>query len=82
MRATCEIPGNFLAEGRITVLVAISTYNPLQVHAREDDAVAFQVVDRSDGTGVRGEYRSDWPGVVRPMLDWYVEHQGGEVSRT
>jgi lipopolysaccharide transport system ATP-binding protein len=76
--ATCWIPGNFLAEGRITVLAAVSTYNPTIVHAMEHDAVSFQVVDRSEGDGVRGEYVNDWPGVVRPMLDWAIGTQSDD----
>ncbi|MFA5786442.1 MAG: ABC transporter ATP-binding protein [Actinomycetota bacterium] len=72
VRATCRIPGNFLAEGRVLAMAAISTYNPTHVHALERDAVAFQVVDRSEGDGVRGVYAGDWPGVIRPMLDWDV----------
>lgn len=73
VRATCRIPGNFLAEGRVTVTVAVSTYNPTRAHAQEDDAIAFQVVDRTAGEGARGVYAIDWPGVVRPMLEWHVE---------
>jgi len=72
-RSTCRIPGNFLAEGRVVVTVAVSTYHPIVVHALERDAVAFQIVDRSQGDGVRGLYANEWPGVVRPMLDWQVE---------
>ncbi|MHB8185465.1 MAG: ABC transporter ATP-binding protein [Dermatophilaceae bacterium] len=74
VRAVCRIPGNFLAEGRHLVLVAITTLNPHQVHALEADAVSFQVVDRSTGDGVRGEYANEWPGVVRPMLDWEISN--------
>jgi lipopolysaccharide transport system ATP-binding protein len=73
VRATCHIPGNFLAEGGVFVTVAVSTYEPTIVHAVERDAVAFQVVDRSQGDGVRGPYSNEWPGVVRPMLAWHVE---------
>jgi lipopolysaccharide transport system ATP-binding protein len=73
VRATCRIPGNFLAEGRVTVMAGVSTYNPTVTHARERDAIAFQVVDRTEGDGVRGVYANEWPGVVRPMLDWRVE---------
>ena len=73
VRAICRIPGNFFAEGRVLVTVAVSTYSPVVVHALEMDAIAFQVVDRSDGDGVRGPFRNEWPGVVRPMLDWHVE---------
>jgi len=71
--ARCKIPGNFLAEGTISVLVAIGTYNPNVIHALERDVVSFQVVDRSEGDAVRGEYAgAHWPGVVRPMLGWDV----------
>jgi hypothetical protein len=31
------------------------------------------VVDRSDGDGVRGSFTNEFPGVVRPMLEWSVE---------
>ncbi|HSW42535.1 MAG TPA: ABC transporter ATP-binding protein [Patescibacteria group bacterium] len=72
-RATCRIPGNFLAEGRIAIMVAVSTYDPTYVHAIERDAVAVQIVDRTSGDGVRGIYPNDWPGVVRPMLEWRVQ---------
>jgi lipopolysaccharide transport system ATP-binding protein len=72
VRAVCHLPGNFLAEGRIIVTVAVSSFNPLIAHAVERDAVAFQVVDRSDGDGVRGVFTNEWPGVVRPMLPWDV----------
>lgn len=68
--ALCTIPGNFLAEGRLFVRLGISTYNPTSVHVAVDDAVSFQVVDRSVGFGARGPFVGDWPGVVRPKLDW------------
>jgi lipopolysaccharide transport system ATP-binding protein len=73
VRAVCHIPGNFLAEGRVVVTAVVSTYNPTIVHAAEREAVAFLVVDRSEGDGVRGVYANEFPGVVRPMLDWHVE---------
>jgi len=73
VRAVCHIPGNFLAEGRVVVTAVVSTYNPTIVHATEPEAVAFVVVDRSEGDGVRGVYANEFPGVVRPMLEWRVE---------
>jgi lipopolysaccharide transport system ATP-binding protein len=74
VKVTCEIPGNFLAEGNFFVLAAIGSYNPNVVHALEQNVISFQVVDHSCGDGVRGEFAgSDWPGVIRPMLDWRVE---------
>jgi lipopolysaccharide transport system ATP-binding protein len=76
VRSVCRIPGNFLAEGLITINVAVATYNPDRIHAVEHDAVAFAVVDRSGG-GVRGEFAGDWPGVVRPKFEWKVELRSG-----
>lgn len=78
VRATCWIPGNFLAEGRVFVTAAVSSYNPTVIHALQEEAVAFQVVDRSTGDGVRGTYVGDWPGVVRPMLRWSIETEVDE----
>jgi lipopolysaccharide transport system ATP-binding protein len=72
VRSSCRVPGNFLAEGRVFILVALCSYNPDVVHAIERDAVSFQVIDQSEGDGVRGEFSTRWPGVVRPMLDWRV----------
>jgi lipopolysaccharide transport system ATP-binding protein len=72
VRATCTIPGNLLAEGRLFVMAAVSSFNPTVVHASERDIVSFQVIDRSEGDGVRGHYAAEWPGIVRPMLDWEV----------
>jgi lipopolysaccharide transport system ATP-binding protein len=77
VRATCRIPGNFLAEGRFFVLAAVSTFTPVRIHAMEADAVSFHVVDRSTGDGVRGEFANEWPGVVRPMLEWAIEGPTG-----
>jgi lipopolysaccharide transport system ATP-binding protein len=73
VRAICDVPGNFLAEGQVFIVVAVCSYNPDIVHLLERDVVSFQIVDRSEGDGVRGDYGGVWPGVVRPMLDWRIE---------
>jgi len=73
IRALCRIPPNLLAEGQIFLTAAVSSYEPPEIHAYEADVVAFQAVDRSTGEGVRGKFANDWPGVVRPMLQWDVE---------
>jgi lipopolysaccharide transport system ATP-binding protein len=72
VRATCRIPGNFLAEGLVTVTAIVGTYTPPTTHAIQHDAVGFLVVDRTKGEGVRGIFPDEWPGVVRPMLEWRV----------
>ena len=81
--SVCKIPANYLAEGRFFVLAALASYNPDVLHCIERDAISFQVIDRSTGEGARGYYgRSDWPGVVRPLLEWsvrYVPHKLADV---
>lgn len=72
-RSTCTIPGNYLAEGIFNLWVAVTSHDPVVVHAKEFDAVAFQVIDRSEGDGVRGTWANEYPGVVRPMLPWLTE---------
>jgi hypothetical protein len=39
------------------------------------DAVAFQVMDASEEDGVRGQWVGDFPGVVRPMLEWQATQE-------
>jgi lipopolysaccharide transport system ATP-binding protein len=68
--STCWIPANFLAEGNVSVKVAVSTYLPLEVHFVESDAVSFTVIDSFEGDAARGDYGGPMPGVVRPILDW------------
>lgn len=80
VRSTVRIPGNFLAEGRVIVSAAVSTMNPTVIHAIEYDAIAFHVVDRSQGEAARGEWAGEFPGVVRPKLEWSIETAASHVD--
>jgi lipopolysaccharide transport system ATP-binding protein len=75
VHARCRVPGNFFAEGGVFVMAAVSSLEPTLIHAIESDAVAFHVMDVSTGDGVRGEYVGDFPGVVRPLLEWDVTQE-------
>ncbi len=79
VRSVCHIPGNFLSEGLVSVLAAVSSFPRTTVHAMERDAVAFVVVDHSEGDGARGSFSGPIPGAVRPMLEWTLPdpEQGG-----
>ncbi len=72
-----SIPGNFLAEGTYVVGAALSTMDPVTVHAWERDAVAFQIIDSAQGDSARGDYGGPMPGVVRPLLVWRTERVSG-----
>jgi lipopolysaccharide transport system ATP-binding protein len=76
-RTRAWIPGNFLSEGTLIVWAALSTLDPVHVHALERDAVAFQVVDGLHGDSARGDYAGPYPGVVRPLLHWETETEVG-----
>jgi lipopolysaccharide transport system ATP-binding protein len=69
--STCLIPGNFLAEGILTITASVQTIVGGNVtHAVERDAIRFQVVDSMEEDSVRGLYGGHYAGVVRPMLKW------------
>jgi lipopolysaccharide transport system ATP-binding protein len=80
VRSVCHVPGDFLAEGTIYVHAALSTYNPLTMHALERDAVAFHVVEDLQLGAARGEYVNELPGVVRPALPWSLEFDSAHLS--
>jgi len=67
------IPGNFLAEGTITVGAGICTEDPFVVHCDVPDSVAFQVIDSMDGDSARGDFGKKWAGVIRPLFKWKTE---------
>jgi lipopolysaccharide transport system ATP-binding protein len=68
--SSARIPGNLLAEGTFIVGAAVTTMDPLCTHFFEPDAVAFQVIDSTDGDTARGDYGGPMPGPVRPLLEW------------
>lgn len=74
-RSYCQIPGDFLNNGQISLLVAVIT-NPSRAHFILHDILRFNVTDNMDPNGARGNYASGWPAsVVRPRLHWKVEHR-------
>jgi lipopolysaccharide transport system ATP-binding protein len=81
--STAWVPGNFLAAGRHSVDVAISSHVPLSIqHAHAPHAVTFDVLDHLHGDAVRGDFLGDFPGLVRPMLEWTTHHEVDELSGT
>ena len=51
----------------------VSSHNPDIIHAGESDAVSFVVKDETNNEGARGDYGKEFPGVVRPLLDWTMK---------
>lgn len=65
-----SIPGNLLVEGTHFVAAGMHTLNPTMFQFEERDAVAFQVVDNTNGDSARGDWAGGIDGVVRPLLSW------------
>ncbi len=68
--STVRIPGNFLSEGSVSVLVSINTLIPIIKHVYERDIISFQVVDKREGDSASGGFMGEIQGVVRPLLTW------------
>jgi len=69
------IPANLMAEGTVFVFAGISTISPTVKHVREQDVIAFQIVDNASGNSARGDWGGEMPGVVRPLLQWITKRQ-------
>lgn len=67
-QTTFTVPKNFFSEGRITVKIAISTYQPFEVHFVEPEALAFTVVEAASGETSRGDFAGHLPGIIRPLI--------------
>jgi lipopolysaccharide transport system ATP-binding protein len=72
--STAWIPGNLLTEGMIFVGAALLGEHPHVVHAQEEQAVAFQVIDSLEGDSARGDYGGRMGGSIRPLLEWNTQH--------
>jgi len=42
--------------------------------------VAFQVVEHFEGDSARGDYIGEYPGVIRPVVDWTTHFQASEEA--
>jgi lipopolysaccharide transport system ATP-binding protein len=80
-QSAARVPGNFLADGTMTVGVAVTTYLPFTVHCQARDAIAFRVLDSAAGDSARGDFAGPIPGAVRPILDCETQLLAGEVAR-
>lgn len=74
-RTTCAIPGDLLNDGlhRIRVSFVHETGPIFQL----DDALVFTVLDDAYQ---RGGWYGEWPGAVRPQLNWTTEMLASETS--
>ena len=80
------IPGNFLAEGILSINVSVWTMEPTRnMEVFVTEVVTFQVNDTLEGDSARGDFQGDLPGLIRPALQWATidhseMHQSGKIS--
>lgn len=75
--STAWVPANLLAEGVILASVGLREDEPLIPHFFAQDVIAFQVVDTGAGNSARGDWDGNVPGLVRPLLKWTTQFEGG-----
>jgi lipopolysaccharide transport system ATP-binding protein len=69
-KTAITIPCNLLSEGCYTCSFAIMRYNPFHIEFHELNIVGFNVIDEFGDQSVRGSYSGDFPGIIRPQLEW------------
>ncbi len=72
VKSICSLPANFFNASRVSVLVGLCSYNPNTVHGIEQEAVSFQIVEDLKSQSPRAELGGNWPGALRPNLDWHA----------
>jgi lipopolysaccharide transport system ATP-binding protein len=77
--ATAWVPANLLAEGGVIVGCAIFNHLENRVHFHEREAIALTIVDSCDGTTARGRTTGEFPGAVRPLLQWEIRTSAGSA---
>jgi len=66
------IPGNLLNTGSYLVSSAIFNHLQHRIHFHEKDVLLFSIYDIFDDRTARGMSPGDFPGVVRPLLNWTI----------
>ena len=69
-KATAWIPGNLLPEGIFTLSVALFLPNPVDILVHEHDALSFEIFTDFSKLSARGNYADDFPGIIRPLIQW------------
>jgi lipopolysaccharide transport system ATP-binding protein len=71
-KAIVWIPGNLLNEGRLIIGVALSSFNPTQVHFFENEVLVFDVTEKNY-LSRDTSYSHMYPGFFRPKMEWTVQ---------
>lgn len=69
-RKRVTLPAPLLSEGRFDVLIQLVFFGPDIRSVVARDALSFEGVDSNHPLSVRGNYKGQWPGVLRLRLQW------------
>ncbi|MFT3932727.1 MAG: ABC transporter ATP-binding protein [Chitinophagaceae bacterium] len=69
------IPSNLLAEGTYIVSSAIFNHIQHRIHFHEKDAIIFTIIERYNGKTARGVSSEQFPGIIRPLLNWEINNR-------
>ncbi len=72
-RAVAHIPAHFLNTGMYFTSCAAFNHLKQIVHFHAKDVLVFHVHDVFDRLTARGMSPGEFPGMVRPLLDWKIE---------
>ncbi|WP_073370230.1 ABC transporter ATP-binding protein [Flavobacterium fluvii] len=69
-KATMWVPGNLFSEGLVSISIAFFKPNPYELFIYLEKIIFINIVDEMKGDSARGHYANDFPGFVRPLLNW------------
>src|SRR5690606_31640004 len=68
-RDVCHIPGDLMNDGHYTVELLV-VHDHSRVVYSHPEILSFDILDSPD---LRGAWHGEWPGAVRPILEWQSE---------
>ena len=71
--ARAWIPGNLLNTGSYIISSAIFNHLNSIIYFHEKDILIFHVQEVFDASNARGMSPGDFPGVIRPLLQWTIQ---------
>jgi lipopolysaccharide transport system ATP-binding protein len=64
------IPENLLNEGILSISIAFFRHSPYELFLYLNKVITINIVDYMKGDSSRGNYLGDFPGFIRPLLNW------------
>ena len=71
-KSTVWIPGNLLPEGIFSINVALFFFFLVDILIHEHAVLSFETYTDFSKLSARGNYADEFPGVIRPLLQWDV----------